>query len=121
MADFEQPVIDGESVRGYGATAFRQADTEFQEAYNAELQNEGVGRVAGNFAEVRVHRRRAPGEMTAAALRGIACRIRGLIFSLRAERGGDHDCSCFLFSHSCGRDVLRPGYADCRSCGSFAR
>ena len=38
VADFEQPVIDGESVRGYGATAFRQADTEFQEAYNAELQ-----------------------------------------------------------------------------------
>lgn len=38
VTDFEQPVIDGESVRGYGATAFRKADTEFQEAYNAELQ-----------------------------------------------------------------------------------
>lgn len=38
VADFEQPMIDGKSVRGYGATAFRQSDMELQKAYNAELQ-----------------------------------------------------------------------------------
>ncbi|WNQ11869.1 ectoine/hydroxyectoine ABC transporter substrate-binding protein EhuB [Paenibacillus aurantius] len=38
VADFTQPEIDGKSVRGYGATAFRQADTEFQKAYNEELK-----------------------------------------------------------------------------------
>src|SRR5690606_17098354 len=34
---FTDPVIDGESVRGYGAFAFRQADQEFVDAFNAEL------------------------------------------------------------------------------------
>lgn len=38
VSEFEQPMIDGKSVKGYGATAFRQADTEFQQAYNAELK-----------------------------------------------------------------------------------
>ena len=38
VTDFEQPVIDGESVRGYGATAFRNEDTDFVEAFNAELK-----------------------------------------------------------------------------------
>lgn len=37
VMDFEQPTMDGESVRGYGATAFRLGDKAFQEAYNAEL------------------------------------------------------------------------------------
>jgi polar amino acid transport system substrate-binding protein len=36
--NFEQPVVDGEDVTGYGATAFRPADTAFQAAYNAELE-----------------------------------------------------------------------------------
>jgi polar amino acid transport system substrate-binding protein len=38
VMDFEQPVIDGKSVRGYGAAAFRKEDKEFREAYNAELK-----------------------------------------------------------------------------------
>ncbi|MBO7745757.1 ectoine/hydroxyectoine ABC transporter substrate-binding protein EhuB [Paenibacillus sp. MWE-103] len=38
VMDFEQPVVDGKSVRGYGATAFRTADTSFRDAYNAELE-----------------------------------------------------------------------------------
>lgn len=37
VMDFEQPVIDGESVRGYGATAFRKADQDFVDAFNVEL------------------------------------------------------------------------------------
>ncbi|MCH8512660.1 MAG: ectoine/hydroxyectoine ABC transporter substrate-binding protein EhuB [Kiritimatiellae bacterium] len=34
---FTDPVIDGESVRGYGAFGFRQADTELVEAFNEKL------------------------------------------------------------------------------------
>jgi len=37
VMDFQQPVIDGESVRGYGAAVFRQDDDDFREAFNAEL------------------------------------------------------------------------------------
>jgi polar amino acid transport system substrate-binding protein len=37
VMNFEQPMMNGESVRGYGATAFRFGDEAFQEAYNAEL------------------------------------------------------------------------------------
>lgn len=37
VMNFEQPMMDGVSVRGYGATAFRFGDEAFQEAYNAEL------------------------------------------------------------------------------------
>jgi polar amino acid transport system substrate-binding protein len=38
VMDFEQPVIDGKSIRGYGATVFRQADDDFREAFNKELE-----------------------------------------------------------------------------------
>ncbi|MCQ6562824.1 ectoine/hydroxyectoine ABC transporter substrate-binding protein EhuB [Paenibacillus mendelii] len=38
VMDFEQPVIDGASVRGYGAAVFRKDDDEFREAFNAELE-----------------------------------------------------------------------------------
>ncbi|QYR23942.1 ectoine/hydroxyectoine ABC transporter substrate-binding protein EhuB [Paenibacillus sp. sptzw28] len=38
VMDFEQPVVDGKDVRGFGATAFRPEDTAFQQAFNAELQ-----------------------------------------------------------------------------------
>jgi polar amino acid transport system substrate-binding protein len=38
MADpFTDPVIDGESVRGYGAFGFRPEDSALREAFNAEL------------------------------------------------------------------------------------
>nr|WP_115995577.1 ectoine/hydroxyectoine ABC transporter substrate-binding protein EhuB [Cohnella lupini] len=38
VMDFVQPIIDGVSVRGYGAAVFRIGDDEFREAFNAELQ-----------------------------------------------------------------------------------
>lgn len=38
VMDFEQPIIDGESVRGYGATAFRQEDQDFVQVFNEELK-----------------------------------------------------------------------------------
>lgn len=34
---FTDPVIDGKSVAGYAAAAFRHEDADFQEAFNAEL------------------------------------------------------------------------------------
>ncbi len=34
---FEDPVIEGEDVRGYGAFGFRQEDEEFRDAFNEEL------------------------------------------------------------------------------------
>jgi len=38
VMDFTQPEIDGKSVRGYGAAAFRKEDDAFREAFNAELE-----------------------------------------------------------------------------------
>lgn len=38
VMDFEQPIIDGVSVRGYGAAVFRHEDDDFREAFNAELK-----------------------------------------------------------------------------------
>lgn len=35
--DFEQPVIDGEEVYGYGAAVFHPEDEEFRDAYNEKL------------------------------------------------------------------------------------
>lgn len=46
LADpFTQPIIDGASVAGFGAAAFRFEDADFRNAFNQELQNmkdEGV-------------------------------------------------------------------------------
>ena len=39
VADFQQPVIDGVEVIGYGAAAFRKEDVELRDAFNAELEN----------------------------------------------------------------------------------
>jgi len=36
---FTDPIIDGKSVRGYGAFAFRQSDQAFVDAFNRELAN----------------------------------------------------------------------------------
>ncbi len=38
VADFQQPVIDGVEVIGYGAAAFRKEDVELRDAFNAELE-----------------------------------------------------------------------------------
>lgn len=39
VMDFSQPIIDGEEVINYGATVFRDADQEFIDAFNEELEN----------------------------------------------------------------------------------
>lgn len=38
VMDFDQPIIDGKSVRGYGAAVFRHEDDDFREAFNSELK-----------------------------------------------------------------------------------
>jgi len=38
VKDFKQPIIDGKPTQGFGASAFRLDDTEFRDAFNAELQ-----------------------------------------------------------------------------------
>ncbi|WP_367613764.1 transporter substrate-binding domain-containing protein [Heyndrickxia ginsengihumi] len=38
VKDFKQPVINGKSVKGYGATVFRKQDDDFREAFNKELE-----------------------------------------------------------------------------------
>lgn len=38
VMDFVQPVIDGKSVRSYGATVFRKEDKDFREEFNKGLQ-----------------------------------------------------------------------------------
>lgn len=38
VEEFEQPIIDGNSVEGYGATVFRTEDQDFIDAFNAELE-----------------------------------------------------------------------------------
>lgn len=71
VTDFKQPNIDGESVRGYGATAFRNADTEFQEAYNAELQKmKDSGELLEILQEFGFTEEELPGDMTAISLCG---------------------------------------------------
>ncbi|MER2063622.1 MAG: ectoine/hydroxyectoine ABC transporter substrate-binding protein EhuB, partial [Alkalibacterium sp.] len=39
VMDFSQPVIDGEEAINYGATVFREADQDFIDAFNEELDN----------------------------------------------------------------------------------
>ena len=68
---FTNPTIDGKSVRGYGAFAFRQQDQDFADAFNAEL---------ASFLGSPEHRKlvepfgfteaELPGDMTAAQLCG---------------------------------------------------
>ncbi|WP_270165136.1 ectoine/hydroxyectoine ABC transporter substrate-binding protein EhuB [Paenibacillus sp. SYP-B4298] len=68
---FEQPVIDGSSVRGYGASAFRQADTEFVEAFNDELAKlKQSGELLEILERFGFSEAELPGEMTAAELCG---------------------------------------------------
>lgn len=68
---FSDPVIDDESVRGYGAFAFRKDDQEFVEAFNAELANfigtEEHAKLVEPFGFTHTE---LPGEMTAAKLCG---------------------------------------------------
>jgi polar amino acid transport system substrate-binding protein len=38
VEDFKQPIVDGKSIRGYGAAAFKPGDDEILKAYNEELK-----------------------------------------------------------------------------------
>ncbi|MVW71225.1 MULTISPECIES: ectoine/hydroxyectoine ABC transporter substrate-binding protein EhuB [unclassified Bordetella] len=68
---FTDPVIDGESVRGYGAFAFRKDDKEFVDAFNAELAkfigSEEHAKIVEPFGFTETE---LPGDMTAAKLCG---------------------------------------------------
>jgi len=71
VSEFTQPVIEGQSVRGYGATAFRLADKEFQEAYNAELAKmKESGELLEILQQFGFTEQELPGDMTAAELCG---------------------------------------------------
>ncbi|GAA0364147.1 ectoine/hydroxyectoine ABC transporter substrate-binding protein EhuB [Bacillus horti] len=66
VEDFIQPEIDGESVRGFGSAAFRQADQDFVEAYNeglAELMESGE--LLEIYEEFGFTDEELPGDMTA--------------------------------------------------------
>lgn len=66
VIDFEQPVIDGKSVRGFGATVFRQTDDEFREAFNKELEAmKESGELLVILEKFGFTEQELPGEMTA--------------------------------------------------------
>ncbi|MCD0502337.1 ectoine/hydroxyectoine ABC transporter substrate-binding protein EhuB [Bordetella petrii] len=66
---FTDPVIEGKSVRGYGAYAFRQDDQEFVDAFNAELAKligtEEHAKIVEPFGFTKDE---LPGDVTAAKL-----------------------------------------------------
>jgi len=65
VMDFEQPVIDGESVRGYGGAVFRQDDDEFREAFNAELKKlQESGELLDILVSFGFTEQELPGDMT---------------------------------------------------------
>ncbi|MCZ8521878.1 MULTISPECIES: ectoine/hydroxyectoine ABC transporter substrate-binding protein EhuB [Paenibacillus] len=69
VKEFKQPVIDGKSVRGYGATAFRQGDKAFQEAFNAELKKlKDSGELLKILQKFGFTADELPGDATSAAL-----------------------------------------------------
>ncbi|MEF3304362.1 ectoine/hydroxyectoine ABC transporter substrate-binding protein EhuB [Paenibacillus sp. GYB003] len=66
---FEQPTIDGKSVRGYGAAAFRKEDDEFVKAYNAELEKlQASGELLKLLQPFGFTEAELPGDMTAEEL-----------------------------------------------------
>src|SRR5690606_13086399 len=66
---FTDPVIDGKSVRGYGAFAFRKDDQDFVDAFNAELAKfigtEEHAKIVEPFGFTKAE---LPGDVTAAKL-----------------------------------------------------
>nr|WP_235594161.1 MULTISPECIES: ectoine/hydroxyectoine ABC transporter substrate-binding protein EhuB [Paenibacillus] len=71
VSDFQQPIVDGKSVRGYGATAFRQDDQEFKDAFNAELKKlKESGELLTILQKFGFTEDELPGDMTAAKLCG---------------------------------------------------
>lgn len=69
VMDFTQPVIDGKSVRGYGAAAFRKEDKEFVEAYNRELEKlKESGELLEILSQFGFTEQELPGDKTAEEL-----------------------------------------------------
>lgn len=69
VMDFEQPIVDGESVRGYGATAFRMDDTSFRDAFNAELAKmKESGELLDILQQFGFTEQELPGDVTAQQL-----------------------------------------------------
>lgn len=69
VKDFIQPEIDGKSVRGYGAAAFRKEDQEFVDAYNQELKKlQQSGELLKILAPFGFTEQELPGEKTAEEL-----------------------------------------------------
>lgn len=69
VMDFEQPIVDGESVRGYGATAFHKDDAEFRDAFNKELQKlKDSGELLEILEKFGFTEQELPGDMTAEEL-----------------------------------------------------
>jgi len=69
VMDFEQPLVDGKDVTGYGATAFRPDDTSFQEAYNAELEKmKESGELLEILKQFGFTEQELPGDMTSSQL-----------------------------------------------------
>ncbi|WP_274364076.1 ectoine/hydroxyectoine ABC transporter substrate-binding protein EhuB [Paenibacillus thermotolerans] len=69
VADFKQPVIDGKEVWGYGATAFRLEDADFQQAFNEGLQKlKDEGKLLDIISPFGFTETELPGDVTAAEL-----------------------------------------------------
>jgi polar amino acid transport system substrate-binding protein len=69
---FTDPIIDGESVRGYGAFGFRLADKALQAAFNQELQQFiGSPEHLALVKKFGFTEKELPGDVTAAELCGI--------------------------------------------------
>ncbi|GGK20399.1 ectoine/hydroxyectoine ABC transporter substrate-binding protein EhuB [Caldalkalibacillus thermarum] len=65
VEDFTQPVIDGESVSGYGSAAFRKGDEDFVQAYNEVLaQLKESGELLEIYKQFGFTEDELPGEMT---------------------------------------------------------
>ncbi|MGG1551348.1 ectoine/hydroxyectoine ABC transporter substrate-binding protein EhuB [Paenibacillus ferrarius] len=66
VMDFKQPEIDGKSVKGYGAAAFRKEDTSFKEAFNEELDKlKKSGKLLEILKPFGFTEQELPGAMTA--------------------------------------------------------
>lgn len=69
VADFVQPIIDGKDVRGYGASAFRQDDQAFRDAFNAELEKmKASGELLDILKTFGFTEAELPGDITAEVL-----------------------------------------------------
>jgi polar amino acid transport system substrate-binding protein len=69
VEEFEQPVIDGETVISYGAAAFRPEDADFRDAFNEVLHElQDSGELADIIGEFGFGASELPGGMTAAEL-----------------------------------------------------